>query len=128
VTLRSVVGAGALLLAGCAAVPVAAPHRPNVVVFLVDDLGWLDASEPFHRTRTPQNDRFRTPNLERLCRQGTKFVQAYAHPVCTPSRVSLLTGMAAARHRVTHWTLRTNTPTDPERDGLRRPEWNVNGL
>lgn len=109
----------------------AAPARaalPNVVLFLVDDLGWQDLSEPFHTGRTPWNDRYETPNVERLCREGTKFTQAYAHPVCSPSRVSLLTGMAAARHRVTHWTLEPDTPTDPQRQGLLRPDWNTNGL
>lgn len=101
---------------------------PNIVLFLVDDLGWQDLSEPFHTERTAWNDRYETPNVERLCREGTKFTQAYAHPVCSPSRVSLLTGMAAARHRVTHWTLEPDTPTDPERHGLSRPDWNTNGL
>ncbi len=128
---------GVALLAAVAAWPAACglghaaaagPTRPNVVVFLVDDLGWQDVGEPFWRERTPWNDRYETPNLERLCREGTKFPNAYAHPVCSPSRVSLMTGMAAARHRVTHWTLHEDTPTDPERKGLRRPDWNTNGL
>ena len=128
--MKTLVGGVALaLLVGCATSPQATmPRRPNVVVFLVDDLGWQDSSEPFHRERTPWNDRYRTPNLERLCRAGTKFTQAYAHPVCTPSRASLLTGMAAATHRATHWTLRQDTPTDPQRHGLLRPEWNLHGL
>ncbi|MBK8101611.1 MAG: sulfatase [Planctomycetes bacterium] len=102
--------------------------RPNVVVFLVDDLGWQDLSEPFAAERTDWNRRYRTPNVERLSRQGTKFTQACAHPVCTPTRVSLLTGMAAARHRATHWTLRKDTPTDRPIAGFTMPAWNVNGL
>lgn len=102
--------------------------KPNIVVFFVDDLGWQDLSEPFAAERTAWNDRYETPNVERLCRAGTKFTNAYAHPVCTPSRVSLMTGMAAARHRVTHWTLKQDTPTDPEYKGLSRPDWNTNGL
>jgi arylsulfatase A-like enzyme len=57
-----------------------------------------------------------------------KFSHAYAHPVCTPSRVSLMTGMAAARHRVTHWTLHPDRPTDPESKGMLRPAWNTSGL
>lgn len=102
--------------------------RPNIVLFFVDDLGWQDVGEPFARERTPWNDRYDTPNLERLCRAGMKLPHAYAHPVCTPSRVSLMTGTAAARHRVTHWTLDPDKPTDPERDGMVRPDWNVAGL
>ncbi|MCA8952676.1 MAG: sulfatase [Planctomycetes bacterium] len=121
----------AALATSCAAAPTSSADRtppPNVVIFLVDDLGWQDLSAPFWRERTPWNERYHTPNVERLCREGTKFTAAYAHCVCTPTRVSLLTGMAAARHRVTHWTLRADTPTDPERGGLRRPVWNWNGL
>lgn len=116
-----------LALAACVS-PHPAPRRPNVVVFLVDDLGWQDSSQPFAAQRTPQNDTFRTPNVERLCAGGARFTDAYAHTVCSPSRVSLLTGMAPSRHGVTHWTLHRDRPTDPERDGLLRPEWNVNGL
>lgn len=116
-----------LLTAGCHTAPARA-HRPNVVVFLVDDLGWQDLSEPFHSERTPWNDRYHTPNVERLCRAGMKFPQAYAHTVCTPSRVSLMTGSAAARHGVTHWTLQRDTPTDREMKTLRRADWHVNGL
>ncbi|MCB9877080.1 MAG: sulfatase [Planctomycetes bacterium] len=128
--------AASLLLAGfavgwsgCATAPTAPPPpRPNVVLFLVDDLGWQDLGEPFATERSKWNDRYETPNVERLCRQGTKFPNAYAHPICSPSRISLLTGAHAARHRVTHWTLRQDQPTDPERKGLRRPNWNQAGL
>ena len=117
-------------LSGCQTQTVSSlqPKQPNIVVFFVDDLGWQDVSEPFHIERTDWNKRYQTPNVERLCRGGTKFTQAYAHPVCTPSRVSLMTGMAAARHRVTHWTLHPDQPTDPERKGLLRTDWNTSGL
>jgi len=117
-----------LAFAGCRATEARAASRPNIVLFFVDDLGWQDLSEPFWRERTPWNERYETPAVERLCREGTKFTQFYAHPVCSPSRVSLMTGMAAARHRVTHWTLQPDTPTDPQYHGLRRPNWNTSGL
>ncbi len=120
--------ANALLLAGCQLPRAGGRAAPNVVVFFVDDLGWQDVSEPFFRARTPFNDRYRTPNLERLCREGTKLTNAYAHPVCTPSRVSLMTGAAVARHRVSHWTLRADRWTDPQRGDLLRPAWNRAGL
>ncbi len=118
----------AWLATSCALAPRPLATQPNVIVFLVDDLGWQDLSEPFHVVRSAWNDRYRTPNVERLCRQGMKFSAAHAHPVCSPTRVSLMTGMAAARHKVTHWTLLANTPTDPERHALHRPEWHCNGL
>ncbi|MCX6561954.1 MAG: sulfatase [Candidatus Aminicenantes bacterium] len=103
-------------------------QRPNIVLFLVDDMGWQDTSEPFFRERTPFNKLYRTPNMERLARQGVKFTQAYACCVCSPTRISLMTGMNAARHRVTNWTLRRNISTDEPHETLLFPEWNVNGM
>lgn len=70
---------------------------PNIVLFLVDDMGWQDTSVPFYSEQTAFNDRYHTPNMEKLAAQGMKFTQAYATPVCSPSRVSLMTGMNAAR-------------------------------
>ena len=43
--------------------------------------------------------------MEILADMGVKFTNAYATPVCSPSRISLMTGINAARHRVTNWTL-----------------------
>jgi len=57
-----------------------------------------------------------------------KFTQAYASCVCSPTRVSLMTGLSAARHRVTNWTLRKDGANDAKHPTLRMPKWNVNGL
>ncbi|MDO5523186.1 MAG: sulfatase [Bacteroidia bacterium] len=102
--------------------------RPNIIYFMVDDMGWQDTSLPFWTKKTPLNERYHTPNMERLASQGMMFTQAYACPVSSPTRVSLLTGMNAARHRVTNWTLQKNTSTDRKSDVLEFPEWNVNGI
>lgn len=102
--------------------------RPNIIVFLVDDMGWQDTSVPFHTSRTPLNDIYETPNMERLASQGMRFTNAYACSVSSPSRVSLLTGMNAARHRVTNWTLRKNISTDRKSDLVDFPKWNINGI
>lgn len=104
------------------------PKRPNIVLFLVDDMGWQDTSVPFHSQRTPLNRQYRTPNMERLAAMGMKFTQAYACSVCSPTRVSLMTGLNAARHRVTNWTLRKNASNDARHATLDFPQWNVNGL
>ena len=64
--------------------------------------------------------------MERLASQGMMFTQAYACAVSSPSRVSLMTGMNAARHRVTNWTLEKNKSTDANSEVLQFPEWNVN--
>ena len=107
---------------------VSTTQQPNIVLFLVDDMGWQDTSEPFWNQRTPLNNRYHTPNMERMARMGVKFTQAYACPVSTPTRVSLLTGMNAARHRVTNWTELKNTLTDATDPDLTIPAWNVNGI
>jgi len=39
---------------------------PNIILFLVDDMGWQDTSVEFHSEHTPFNDHFRTPNMERI--------------------------------------------------------------
>lgn len=102
--------------------------RPNIILFLVDDMGWQDTSLPFWTEKTPWNSLYETPNMERLAQQGMMFTQAYACSVSSPSRVSLLTGMNAARHRVTNWTLEKNKTNDGKNETIRPPQWNVNGI
>ncbi|MGY8769576.1 MAG: sulfatase [Pirellulales bacterium] len=102
--------------------------QPNILLFLVDDMGWQDTSVPFHTEVTPFNKRYQTPNMEQLANRGMKFTQAYACSVCSPTRVSLMTGMNAARHRVTNWTLSKNASNDRGHAKLTFPKWNVNGL
>ena len=52
-------------------------ERPNIILFMVDDMGWQDTSLPFWNQRTFYNDRYETPNMERLAAQGMMFTQAY---------------------------------------------------
>ncbi len=121
--------AAGLATAGCSgAGETKTLSRPNILLFLVDDMGWQDTSVPFHTERTPFNDLYRTPNMERLAAAGMKFIQAYACSVCSPTRTSLMTGMNAARHGVTNWTLYHNQSVDRPDDLLDFPLWNVNGL
>ena len=72
-------------------------NKPNIVFFLVDDMGWQETSVPFHRELTALNRRYRTPHMERLAAEGMKFTQAYASAVCSATRVSALTGEASLR-------------------------------
>lgn len=103
--------------------------KPNIVVFLVDDMGWQDTSVPFWKEVTPLNKRFHTPNMERLAREGMKFTNAYAMPICTPTRVSLLTGVNAARTHVTQWTSPDSEKSTDHPDSLFNPvDWNINGF
>ena len=102
--------------------------RPNIILFLVDDMGWQDTSLPFWKEKTHYNEVYETPNMERLARQGMMFTQAYASSISSPSRCSLYTGMNAGRHRVTNWTYPKNKSTDRQSDVLELPDWNVNGI
>jgi len=71
------------------------PARPNVVLFMVDDMGWMDSS-------VYGSEYYLTPNMERLAQSGTTFTRAYsASPVCSPTRASLMTGKSPARLRFT---------------------------
>lgn len=72
-------------------------RRPNVVFFLIDDLGWRDlgyAGSTFYST----------PHVDSLAATGTVFTQAYAAcPVCSPTRASILSGKYPARMASTDW-------------------------
>ncbi len=74
----------------------AAQTKPNVVVFLVDDLGWTDIG--YHPTMFPQGSTYyETPNLLALAEGGVSFSDAHAMPLCSPTRASLMSGQYAAR-------------------------------
>ena len=103
-------------------------NLPNIIVFIVDDMGWQDTSVPFWNQKTKYNKMYETPNMERLAKQGVMFTQAYACPVSSPTRCSLMTGMNMARHRVTNWTLQRDKPTDDKSQTITLPEWNYNGI
>lgn len=125
----------ALAAAMLCLVRAAQEQPPNIILFLVDDMGWADTSVPFWRAPdgSPRpvflNARYRTPNMQRLADAGMLFTRAYASPVCSPSRCSIISGMNAARHRVTNWTLLRDTETDePNCPMLPPKDWCVNGM
>lgn len=73
---------------------VAAERRPNIVMLLIDDMGWGDFS-CFGNTAA------KTPNIDRLASEGIRFEQFYvASPICSPSRVGLSTGQYPQRWRI----------------------------
>ena len=72
-------------------------RRPNVVFFLVDDLGWRDVACYGSRF-------YETPNIDSFAQDGVRFTQAYAAcHVCSPTRASILTGKYPARLKLTDW-------------------------
>ncbi len=81
--------------------------HPNIVMILLDDLGWMDLS--------CQGSKFyETPNIDRLFQRGMSFDNAYAAcPVCSPSRASILS--ANTRPGCTSPTGSTTGTTTPAR-------------
>ena len=120
----------AFLFACVIQLPSSAAERPNILVFLVDDMGVMDTSVPFltdaagQPKRYPLNDYYRTPSMERLAQRGIRFSQFYAMSVCSPTRISIMTGQNAARHRATNWIRPSGNNAGPN----GAPEWNWSGL
>jgi arylsulfatase A len=74
--------------------PSTSSRKPNIVLIHADDLGWGDLS-------SYGQQRFRTPNIDRLAAEGTRFTQYYSgSTVCAPSRASLMTGMHTGHGRI----------------------------
>jgi len=72
--------------------------RPNVVFFLVDDLGYMDIGAYNPKTF------YETPNIDSLASTGVKFTNGYAaNPVCSPTRYSIMTGKYPSRVDATNW-------------------------
>ncbi|MBQ9462634.1 MAG: sulfatase [Bacteroidales bacterium] len=116
------------------------PDKPNIVFFLIDDYGWTDSSVQYGEQLYPYNLRFNTPNMQRLAGMGVVMGNAYACPVSTPTRACMMSGMNAARIKVTNFTsLEKDKPSDAiggapgsvnpnESDIFANPEWNHNGI
>ena len=102
---------------------------PNIILFLIDDMGWMDSSVPFGDSVGLLNKQFKTPNLALLAKQGVKFTNAYANSVCTPTRTSILTGMNVTHHGVTNWTSPVKNNTTDAKDTQFNPApWKINGV
>ena len=86
-----------LFLISCTTAVKTDETPPNVVFILVDDLGWKDLS-------CYGSSFYETPNIDRLAKMGLRFSQAYAaHPVCSPTRASIMTGKHPTRIKITDW-------------------------
>ena len=112
----------AIVSGACSAPPDAtrgaSDRPPNIVFVLVDDMRWDEfgaAGHPF----------VETPNMDRLAREGARFLNAFATtPLCSPSRASLLTGQYARTHGIVDNTARKSHelptfPRDLQQHGYR---------
>jgi arylsulfatase A-like enzyme len=89
-----------VFFAGLGASPAVAAEQaawarlPNIIVFLADDMGWVDCGAYGSKF-------YETPNIDAFAKRGMRFTDAYAQPLCSPTRASLLTGKYSARHGIT---------------------------
>jgi arylsulfatase A len=113
--LNGLAATGVALVSGFLANGYAAEaNRPNIVFFLIDDLGWADVG-------CFGSKYYQTPNIDRLAKEGMRFTQAYAAcAVCSPTRASIMTGKYPARLRLTDWIPGSG---DAPTNALRIPEW-----
>ena len=99
-----------LPLACCLAIPATADTRPNIIVILCDDLGYGDLQCYGH-------PHIKTPNLDELAAGGIRLTDCYsAAPVCSPSRVGLLTGRSPNRAGVYDWIPPAGKPASNRRE------------
>lgn len=73
------------------------PTRPNILIMLVDDLGWADVG--YHGSDIA------TPSIDRLANEGMRLERFYVNPICTPTRAALLTGRDALRMGVAYFPI-----------------------
>ena len=89
-------------------------NKPNIIFFLVDDMGWMDCS-------TNGSQYYETPNMERLAEQGRLFTNAYsASPLSSPTRASIMTGRAPERFHLT--TPAGHLPPNPDVPLLKKQD------
>jgi arylsulfatase A len=81
-----------LSVAGASALAAQTARQPNILLILADDLG-------YECLRCNGGTSYRTPNLDKLASSGVRFTHAYAQPLCTPTRVQLMTG----QHNFRNW-------------------------
>ena len=92
----------ALILPGVT--PAADAKKPNIVLILADDLGYETLGADGGET-------YKTPNLDALAATGMRFDRCYVQPLCTPTRVGLMTGMSNARNYIEFGNMEPNSTT-----------------
>jgi arylsulfatase A-like enzyme len=88
-------------------------EKQNVIIFLVDDMGWMDCG-------VYGSQYYETPNIDRFAEMGMRFTQAYAaNPFCSPTRAAIMTGRYPSRFELT--SASAHLPANPDAD-LTPPE------
>ena len=96
-----------LFVAGLMALPLFA-DKPNVIVIMADDMGWecvsayrdLITKYNYPKAELGEKDHYSTPHIDKLAEDGIRFDHGYSQPICTPSRVQIMTGIYNQRNYV----------------------------
>lgn len=103
----------AIMLSFVFSIQAAPQARPNILMILVDDMGWTDLG-------CQGSTYYKTPNIDRLAAQGMRFTDAYASPTCSPTRASIMTGKKPARLHLTNplgeWNPEPKSPRERGKD------------
>ena len=104
-----------------ATVPIVEGSKPNIVIIFTDDQGYADLG-------CYGNQKNKTPRMDQLAREGTRFTSFYAQSVCGPSRSALLTGRYPIRSK--GWAMPASEITFAEliRDAVIRRRVLENGM
>ena len=79
-----------------------ASKKPNIILFVIDDLGWNDTGY--------QGAAYATPTIDRLAAEGIRLDQYYVQPMCSPSRAALLSGRYPYNLGLAHGTITVGVP------------------
>lgn len=83
-------------------------EKQNVIIFLVDDMGWMDSG-------VYGSQYYKTPNIDRFAKMGMRFTRSYsANPLCSPTRAAILTGRYPSRFELT--SASAHLPANPDED------------
>lgn len=96
-----------LVFLGCTIqekIPIKSTNRPNIIVIMADDLG-------YETITANGGNSYNTPNIDQMAAEGIRFNHCYAQPLCTPSRVKLMTGIYNVRNYVKFGILDTSQTT-----------------
>ncbi len=96
--------------------------RPNIVMIMADDLG-------FECLGANGGSSYQTPELDQMAREGMRFEHCYSQPICTPSRVKLMTGISNIRNYVEFGLLDPQQTTFAQllKRAAMRPVWLASG-
>ena len=86
----------------------AASEEPNIVIIMADDMGWecvsayreVIAKYNYPKAKAGTKDHYRTPHIDQLAAGGMRFDHSYSQPICTPSRVQMMTGIYNQRNYI----------------------------